>query len=154
VAAGDSPEQLVLYGRERETDLLKGLVEPGRAHGDALVIRGDPGIGKSALLAVARASARASGFRVLTATGVQSEAELPFAGLHQLTHALPWQTEALPGPQRDAVLAAFGASSSSVPDLFLIALATLDVVADASAPSPLLVIATTPSGLTAQHPRS
>lgn len=131
----------LLYGRERETEVLKQLLSRAKERGAALVIRGEAGIGKSALLSVATARARANGFRVLIATGVQSEAELPFAGLHQLTQSLPWSPEALPGPQRNAVLAAFGETTSTGPDLFLIALATLGFLADAAARQPLLVIA-------------
>jgi hypothetical protein len=78
---------------------------------------------------------------VLTATGVQSEAELPFAGLHQLLRPLPWNTETLPDPQKEALLAAFGRSRMSVPDPFLIALAALELLTDAATRSPLLVLA-------------
>ncbi len=95
-------------------------------HGDALVLLGVPGIDKSSLVAAASAKARASGFQILTATGVQSEAELPFAGLHQLTRAVQGDVDSLPSPQREAMLAAFGRTSSAAPDLFLIALAALD----------------------------
>jgi DNA-binding CsgD family transcriptional regulator len=109
--------------------------------GDALVIRGDAGIGKSALLGMARELALTKGFRVLAATGLQSEAELPFAGLHQLLLPLPWMADALPGPQQEALLAAFGRSGVSVPDPFLIALATLELLTDAASHSPLLVLA-------------
>jgi DNA-binding CsgD family transcriptional regulator len=141
VPAAAAPTHSLLYGRAREIELLTELISRGKAHGQALVIRGDPGIGKSALLAAASTAARANGFEVLAATGVQSEAELPFAGLHQLMHALPWDGNTLPGPQRDAVRTAFGMSSASTPDPFLIALATLGLLADAAARSPLLVIA-------------
>jgi hypothetical protein len=119
VPATNTPERAVLFGRERETELLKAMLSRGRERGDARVIRGDPGVGKSALLGYAGAVALATGFRVLTATGVQSEAELPFAGLDQVLRALPWTAEALPVPQKEAVLAAFGRSTSSVPDPFL-----------------------------------
>ena len=77
-----------LYGRVRESRVLEGLLGAARERGDALVLVGEPGIGKSSLIAAAAANARASGFQILTATGVQSEAEIPFAGLHQLTLAL------------------------------------------------------------------
>src|ERR1700682_4933667 len=111
------------------------------AHGDALVLLGEPGIGKSALLSAARAGAQASGFQILTATGVQAEAELTFAGLHQLTRAVQRDVDSLPSPQREAMLAAFGRTTSAAPDLFLIALATLDLLSEAAVHSPLLVIA-------------
>lgn len=130
-----------LYGRERESKVLDDLLSRAKEHGAALVIRGDPGIGKSALVSTAAADAMSRGFQVLTATGVQSEAELPFAGLHQLTRAVPWDVESLPGPQREAVLAAFGETGNATPDRFLIALATLDLLAEAAGRSPLLIVA-------------
>lgn len=138
VALSDAPGQL--YGRARETGVLDDMLASATQHGAALVLLGEPGIGKSSLVAAAAARARASGFQILTATGVQSEAELPFAGLHQLTRALHAGVDALPSPQREAMLAAFGRTSSATPDLFLIALATLDLLADAAVHSPLLVI--------------
>jgi predicted ATPase len=121
--------------------VLEGLLGAARERGDALVLVGEPGIGKSSLIAAAAAKARASGFQILTATGVQSEAEIPFAGLHQLTRALQGEVDSLPSPQRQAMLAAFGRTSSAAPDRFLIALAALDLLSDAAAHSPLLVIA-------------
>ena len=117
------------------------MVARATAHGEALVLLGEPGIGKSSLLSAARARAQASRFQILTATEVQSEAELPFAGLHQLTRAVQRDVDSLPSPQREAMLAAFGRTTSAAPDLFLIALATLDLLADAAAHAPLLVIA-------------
>jgi DNA-binding CsgD family transcriptional regulator len=141
VPAENPPEESALYGRQREIETLFALIARAREHGDALVIRGDPGIGKSAILAAASTEARANGFQVLTATGVQSEAELPFAGLDQLTPAIRWDADSLPDPQRNAVLAAFGKASSATPDSFLIALATLDLLADAAASAPILIVA-------------
>jgi len=83
----------------RESRVLEGLLGAARERGDALVLVGEPGIGKSSLIAAAAANARASGFQILTATGVQSEAEIPFAGLHQLTRALQGEIDSLPSPQ-------------------------------------------------------
>ena len=139
--AENPPEKSELYGRQREIETLFALIARAKEHGDSLVIRGDPGIGKSAILAAAITEARASGFQVLTATGVQSEAELPFAGLDQLTRAIRWDPESLPDPQRNALLAAFGKASSAAPDSFLVALATLDLLADAAANAPILIVA-------------
>ena len=121
--------------------MLFALIARAKEHGDVLVIRGEPGIGKSAILAAASAEARTHGFQVLTTTGVQSEAELPFAGLDQLFRAMHWDADSLPDPQRTALLAAFGKASSATPDSFLIALATLDVLADAAASAPILIVA-------------
>jgi DNA-binding CsgD family transcriptional regulator len=141
VAPTGLPEQVTLFGRARETQLLEDVLAAARQRGGALVLLGEPGIGKSSLIDAAAANAQVSGFEILTATGVQSEAELPFAGLHQLMRPLLRKVDALPMPQREAMLAAFGRTSSTTPDLFLIALATLDLLSDAAARAPLLVVA-------------
>ncbi|MBV9207981.1 MAG: AAA family ATPase, partial [Actinobacteria bacterium] len=78
--------------------------------GGALVVRGDPGIGKTALLAVASAAASSKGVSVLRAAGAQSETGLAFAGLHQLLRPVLARLDGLPGSQRDALSAAFGAT--------------------------------------------
>ena len=139
--AESPPEKSALHGRRLEIETTFALIARAKDHGDALVIRGEPGIGKSAIVAAAITEARARGFQVLTATGVQSEAELPFAGLDQLTRAIRWDPDSLPDPQRNAVLAAFGKANSATPDSFLIALATLDLLAEAAASAPILIVA-------------
>src|SRR5215469_7005465 len=73
-----------LYGRDREFRVLDDLLDGVNECGAALVVRGEAGVGKSALLASASARAKAQGMLVLTATGVEAETHLPFAGLHQL----------------------------------------------------------------------
>jgi len=128
-----------LYGRDHEPGLLTDLLS--RDAGGALIIRGEPGIGKSALLAAVIARAREQGARVLTAVGVQSEARLGFAGLHQLLRPVLHLAERLPAPQRAALLGAFGMSEGAVPEIFLIGLATLGVIGDAADTSPVLVVA-------------
>ena len=120
--------------------MLSKLVDQVDDHGGALVVCGEPGIGKSALLAAAAARAGARGMRVLRASGVQSEAHLPFAGLHQLLRPILGGAEELPAPQRAALLAAFGMSEEAAPDRFLIALAVLDLVAEAAAATPHLLL--------------
>ena len=80
------------------------------------MVRGDPGVGKTALLDYV--AERASGFRVLRASGVQSEMELAFAGLHQLLAPMLDRLDRLPVPQRDALRTAFGVSAGSPPDGF------------------------------------
>lgn len=129
-----------IFGRERELARLDGLVDglPGR--GDALLVRGEAGIGKSTMLAAAIRRAKAAGMRVLLTTGVQSEAELPFAGLHQLVRPVLGMTERLPAPQQTALLAAFGMTEAEAPDRFLIALAVLELLSDAAQRAPLLVV--------------
>ena len=98
-----------LYGREHElqvvADLVGGLAEGA---GGVLVVRGEAGIGKSALLAAAARLAAGSGVRVLSATGIQAEARLPFEGLHQLLRPILPLAERLPPPQRAGLLSAFG----------------------------------------------
>src|SRR5947208_12251326 len=100
----------VLYGREAELGVLADLVEGVRNRGGVLLVRGEPGIGKSALLAAAAAEARAHGIEVLSAVGVQSETYLPFGGLHQLLQPILCLAEGLPARQRDALLSVFGMS--------------------------------------------
>lgn len=104
------------------------------------MVRGEPGIGKSALLAEVSRAAAVDGVRVLSAAGVESEAQLPFAGLHQLLRPIMSLHEELAAPQRDAVLAAFGMAAAEAPDLFLIALAVLNMVAEAATRSPVLLV--------------
>src|SRR4051812_34709265 len=109
----------VLAGRRTECARLDHLLaeaQLGRSAG--LVLRGEAGIGKSALLGYA--AERADGRRVLRATGVEWEMELPFAGLHQLCAGLLDGLGRLPAPQRDALATAFGLSSGEQPDRFLV----------------------------------
>lgn len=116
--------------------LLEGLPERGAA----LVVRGHAGIGKSALLAQASSLATDRGMLVMSATGVQSEANLPFAGLHQLLRPVLAHADHLPPLQRNAVMAAFGMTDAAAPDLFLIALAALELLSEAAADSPVVLI--------------
>ncbi|MEV4515475.1 AAA family ATPase [Dactylosporangium sp. NPDC049525] len=130
-----------LYGRDAELQRLDTLVRGVRDRGGALVVRGEPGIGKSRLLAEARRIAAAEGMLVLVTIGVEAESRVPFAGLHKLLQPVLTRAQALPGPQRDAMLGAFGMASAATPDLFLIALAVLNLVADAATePAALLVV--------------
>ena len=136
-----SAEATVLIGRTRERRVLRDLLERLPGQGGALMVRGGAGIGKSALLAEAIRRAQADGFQILTATGVQSEASLPFAGLHQLVRPIQRVVDALPVRQREAMAAAFGRSSAAPPNLFLIALATLDAFADLADQAPVVLVA-------------
>jgi AAA ATPase domain len=130
-----------LFGREREISVLDKLIDGVSDHGTALLVHGEAGAGKSALLAAASARAKAQGMRVLTAAGVQAETQLPFAGLRQLLRPILHEANALPPPQRDALQAAFGMTDDPAPALFLIALATLELLAGAAEHAPVLVIA-------------
>jgi DNA-binding CsgD family transcriptional regulator len=132
---------LALHARESELAALDELIANAADGGGALVVRGDAGIGKSTLLAAARDRADAAGMSVLSVAGVQSEAHLPFAGLHQLLQPLLGDLGALPGPHRAALEAAFGMTDGAAPNPFLIALATLELLGEAAARSPLLVVA-------------
>ena len=92
-----------LVGRDVEAARVDTLIERLPEGGAALVVSGEAGVGKSALLRYARARADALGFRTLTTVGVESEAELAFAGLHQLLYPVLGLAELLPGPQRGAL---------------------------------------------------
>jgi len=129
-----------LFGREAEVAMLDQLVEQIPERGRALVLRGDPGIGKTAMLAVASAAASAKSVSVLRTAGAQSETGLPFAGLHQLLRPVLPQLDQLPGPQRDALSAAFGMLDVTAPDPFLIGLAALNLLASAAERGPLLLV--------------
>ena len=126
-----------IFGRERELARLGELVDGIRERGAALLVRGEAGIGKSTLLAAACQRAEEAGMRVLHTTGVQSEAQLPFVGLHQLVLPVLGQVDRLPTPQRAALLAAFGiAEFAEVPDRFMIALAVPELLSDAAEQGP------------------
>jgi len=135
------PTSTSLFGRETETCVLRDLLDHVHDRGGALVFSGEPGVGKSALLEEAGARAQGRGMLVLAATGVQSEGQLPFAGLHQLLQPILGQADGLPAPQRNALLAAFGMTDAAVPDLFLTALAALNLLAEQADRTPVLVVA-------------
>ena len=128
-------------GRRAERDTVEKLLSLARAgHSGCLVARGEAGIGKTALLAHARRSALASGFRVEDLVGVESEAQLAFAGLHQLCATLLDRTDTLPEPQRAALGVAFGLHGGAAPDLFLVGLAVLTLLAEAAEDVPVLCL--------------
>jgi DNA-binding CsgD family transcriptional regulator len=128
----------LLIGRDRELAKLYALVDGIDEQGGALVVRGEAGIGKSALLAAAKERALHRGITVVSTTGALSEAQLAFAGLHQLLLPLLDGLDLLPDPQRQALEAAFGITEGDAPDLFLIGLATLGLVAERAAETPLV----------------
>jgi DNA-binding CsgD family transcriptional regulator/tetratricopeptide (TPR) repeat protein len=108
--------------------------------GAALCIVGDPGIGKTALLGAFAADAVGEGMAVLSATGVRSETHLPFAALHELLDPIVERIGALQEAQRDALLGALGQSDRQVLDVFMVAVATLNLLRDCADDRPLLVI--------------
>src|SRR3954469_14595777 len=129
-----------LLGRRSECEVLDGLVEAVRGGTSrVLVLRGDAGIGKSALLEHLVASASA-GCRVLRAAGVESEMELPFAGVHALCASMLDRVGRLPGPQREALSTAFGLDGGAAPDRFMVGLAVLSLFADAAEDEPLVCV--------------
>jgi DNA-binding CsgD family transcriptional regulator len=126
-----------LVGREREIEAVGDLLARVESRGSSLLLRGDPGIGKSALLREAGALARERGLRVLETSGVQAEASLPYAGLHLLLRPLLGLADRLPRPQRLALEGAFGLEDADAP-AFIAGLATLTLLGEA-APVVLLV---------------
>jgi DNA-binding CsgD family transcriptional regulator len=130
-----------LVGRESELDVLDQLLDDVHTRGGCLEVTGGPGVGKSALLAEAAARAAVRGMLVLHVTGVQSEASLAFAGLHHLLRAVLGHLDQVAAPQRNAIEAAFGLSNGPAPDMFLTALAALDLLAEGAARAPVLAVA-------------
>jgi DNA-binding CsgD family transcriptional regulator len=129
----------VLQGRRSECAVIDRLLEAARGgHSGVVVVRGEAGIGKTALLAYA--AERAEGCRVLQVVGVESEMELPFAGLHQLCTPLLVGLDRLPPPQRDALGTAFGLTSGARPERFLVGLAVLSLLADGAEERPFLCL--------------
>jgi DNA-binding CsgD family transcriptional regulator len=128
-----------LRGRRVERAALDGLlneVRGGRSR--VLVLRGEPGVGKTALLDYLQE--RASGCRVARAAGVESEMEIAFAGLHQLCAPMLGSLGRLPGPQREALSTAFGLSAGEAPDRFLVGLAVLGLLSEAAEERPLICL--------------
>src|SRR6476619_7129049 len=125
-----------LLGRTEEQGLLASLLDEVATRGQALVLRGEPGIGKSRLLSETARSARERGMTVLTAAGVQSEAHLPFAGLHQMLRPVRERVVELPSIQRDALDAAFGLAPEVAPEHYRIAMAALDLVSEVGTDAP------------------
>ena len=129
-----------LRGRRSELGVLDRLLEAVRAgESRALVLVGEPGAGKSALLDYL--AGRASGCRVARVAGVQSEMELAFAGLQQLCAPMLDRAEGLPVPQRDALRTAFGISAGPAPDRFLVGMAVLGLLSDVAEQQPLVCLA-------------
>jgi len=128
-----------LRGRASERALLDDVISAIRAgESRTLLIHGEAGIGKTALLSYVVDSA--PGMRVLRAAGVESEMELAFASLHQLCAPLLDAVDRLPPPQRDALRIAFGLAAGAAPDRFLVGLAVLTLLSEAAEERPLICI--------------
>ncbi|GAA3080539.1 LuxR family transcriptional regulator [Pseudonocardia yunnanensis] len=128
-----------MRGRRRECEALDQLLDAVRTgHSCCLVLRGEPGVGKTALLNFV--SEQASGCRVARVAGVESEADLPFAGLQQLCTPMVDRLDGLPGPQQDALRVAFGLRDGGAPDRFLVGLAVLTLLSEAAVERPLVCL--------------
>ncbi len=125
----------LLFGREREREVLDELLENGRG---VLVVHGEAGVGKTALLDYAVGAGRQ--FRVARTSGVEGEMELPLAAVQQLCSPFLDLLDRLPRPQREALGVAFGLSTGSAPDPFLVGLAVLGLLSEAAEKRPLLTI--------------
>ena len=135
-ASSSRPGRLsTLRGRRSECAVLNGLLEgvcSGRSA--VLVVQGEAGVGKTALLDYALESAPE--VRVLRAAGVESEMELEFGGLHQLCGAMLDRLGRLPDPQRNALATAFGREAGPAPDRFLVGLAVLSLLSEVAGERP------------------
>lgn len=129
----------MLYGRERECAQVDGLLAAARSRrSGALVVRGEAGIGKSALLD--HAATRAGGMQILRTAGIPTESQLPFAGVHTLLRPMLDRADVIPDRQRAALLGAFGLGPASAQDRFLISLAVLSILAETSETAPLVCL--------------
>jgi ATP/maltotriose-dependent transcriptional regulator MalT len=130
---------VLLYGRDAERSIIGELLEGAReSRGGVLVVRGEAGVGKSALLEDARE--RASGMQVLACAGIESESALPFAALHQLLRPALRHLETVPRPQAEALRGALGLAAAREDDRFLVSLAVLSLLAEAAEDRPLLCL--------------
>ena len=139
MAESTSSEAVVLRGRGEQCAQLDHLLEAALAgRGGSLVLRGEAGVGKTALLEYAIASGRT--LRVIRVAGMESEMELAFAGLHQLCAPMLDRLERVPDPQRDALQTTFGLRAGAVPDRFLVGLAVLSLLSEVAEEQPLLCV--------------
>src|SRR6266852_9898442 len=128
-----------LYGRRLECAVLDELLEQvRRGRSTVLVMRGEAGVGKTALLEYV--AGRARGCRLARVAGVQSEMELAFAGLHQLCAPMLNRAQCLPVPQREALRTAFGLADGPPPDRFLVGLAVLSLLSGVAGDRPLICL--------------
>jgi tetratricopeptide (TPR) repeat protein len=129
----------VLHGRDVERTAIATLIEEAwAARGGVLVISGEPGVGKTALLD--DAVARADGMQLLRTQGIQSESPLAFAALHRLLRPIAHHVAALPAPQAQALRAAFGEEEGDGKNRFLVFLAALSLLAEAAGSAPVLAV--------------
>ncbi|MFV2142783.1 ATP-binding protein [Isoptericola sp. G70] len=130
-----------LLGRRAEREAVENVLAEVRAgRSGALVVRGEAGIGKTAVLEHARHTAASAGFQVEFQVGAESETQFAFAGLHQLCAPLLDRAGALPDPQQVALGVAFGLHGGATPDKFLVGLATLNLLAEVAEDRPLVTL--------------
>ena len=129
-----------LFGRDTELELLHAFVDESSSDGDAVLLSGAPGVGKTVLLDAAATYAGDAGVRVLRAAGAEFEAELSFAGLNQVLHPLFDDIEGLSPPQRTALQVALGLGDGPAPDSLIVCNAALSLLSKAGSKSPALVI--------------
>jgi DNA-binding CsgD family transcriptional regulator len=128
-----------LVGRDKEVAVLAELLEDLPQRGAAIVLRGETGVGKSSLLSVAVRHAADAGRAVLWVTGVESEAQVPFSGLHRLLRPILPEVDALPRRQREALLSAFGMAEPAA-EPYLVSYAALELVAERAAEVPVVLV--------------
>jgi DNA-binding CsgD family transcriptional regulator len=129
-----------LVGRDAELAQIDKALAEAAEHGGALLVTGATGIGKTSLLNVAATDARSRGYKVLAITGLESEADLPYAGLHQLLQPVLSSAGPLPRPQKNALLTALGMRAGAPPEVFLVGLATLSLMDEVADEGPLVVV--------------
>jgi len=129
-----------LFGRDRDLGLIEAFIAGTSVDGGALLLFGEPGVGKTVLLDTAAAKAAAAGLRVVRAAGVEFEADLPFSGLHQLLLPLHEEFSKLNPAHRDALNAALGFGEGTTPDRLIICNATLTVLRLSAAACPVMMI--------------
>jgi hypothetical protein len=132
---------VVLVGRSAEREVLGGLLaRAADGYSGAVVLRGEAGVGKTALLDETLAVAAADGMQTARLTGVEAETQLGYAGLHRFLLPFAGQLEQLPVPQRDALRSTFGLVAGPPADRFLVALGVLTLLAEAASAAPLVCV--------------
>jgi hypothetical protein len=138
-ASAQTPVAQALTDRRSECGVLDQLLSAVRVgESRTLVVRGEAGVGKTVLLDYL--ASRAAGCQVVRVTGVQSEMELAFAGLHRLCAPVLHRLDGLPAPQRDALRISFGMSAGPAPDRFLVGLAVLGLLSEEAGERPLICL--------------
>jgi predicted ATP-dependent serine protease len=129
-----------LTGREAELGLIRSFLAAAATRGGALLLAGEPGVGKTALLGAAASVATAAGTRVVRAAGAELEADVSFSGLNQLLPPLLGDLGRLGGPLREPLAVALGLGEGPPPDRQVVAEATLALLGQAAAAGPLLLV--------------